>query len=184
MVKYVNGSKMTKKSLFLILLTFTLAWCVSLSSLKGQGKGEPTPAVLMGNRFLTLNTIIRVNQVEVSRDRNEGLAERSEHTPERVIASREAVSSEFPGARITWAFSWMALHNETENYKKICELEVGYHLKYGDDITFIPGAYFANAYNTGEQVNKNLQDKPNAINKISPNGLALIEKYYPYLLVD
>lgn len=152
MVEYINGYKMTKKSLFLILLTFTSVWCGSLSSLKGQSKGEPTPAVLMGNRFLTLNTIIRVNQIEVSRDRNEGLDERSEHTPERIIAFREAVSSEFPGAMITWAFSWLALHDETENYKKIRELVVGYHLKYGDDITFIPGAYFANAYNTREQV--------------------------------
>lgn len=28
------------------------------------------------------------------------------------------------------------------------------------------------------------QDKPKAIDKISPEGLALIKKYYPYLLVD
>lgn len=170
MVEYINGYKMTKKSLFLILLTFTSVWCGSLSSLKGQSKGEPTPAVLMGNRFLTLNTIIRVNQIEVSRDRNEGLDERSEHTPERIIAFREAVSSEFPGARITWAFSWLALHDEAENYKKIRELVVGYCLKYGDDITFIPGAYFANAYNTREQVNKDLHDGLAKVSEIVGNG--------------
>ncbi|GAB6122067.1 hypothetical protein JCM30204_32160 [Dysgonomonas termitidis] len=124
----------------------------------------------MGNRFLTLNTIIRVNQIEVSRDRNEGMDERSEHTPERVIAFREAVSSEFPGARITWAFSWLALHDQTENYKKIRELVVGYHHKYGDDITFIPGAYFANAYNTREQVNKDLHDGLAKVSEIVGNG--------------
>ncbi|MDR1716816.1 MAG: DUF3863 domain-containing protein [Prevotella sp.] len=160
---------MIKKNL-LILLTFTFVWCGSLSSLKGQGRGEPAPAGLMGNRFLTLNTIIRVNQIEVSRDRNEGMDERSEHTPERVIAFREAVSSEFPGARITWAFSWLALHDQTENYKKIRELVVGYHHKYGDDITFIPGAYFANAYNTREQVNKDLHDGLAKVSEIVGNG--------------
>ncbi len=142
---------------FLILTVITL-WCGSLLPLNAQGGREPAPAGLMGNRFLTLNTVIRVNQIEVSRDRNVGHDERAEHTPERVIAFREAVSSEFPGARITWAFSWLALHDTSENYAKIRELVVGYHHQYGDDITFIPGAYFANAYNTREQVNRDLHE--------------------------
>ena len=38
-----------------------------------------------GNRYLTLNTVIRVNQIEVSRDRNVGVDERDVHTPERVV---------------------------------------------------------------------------------------------------
>ena len=71
---------------------------------------------------------------------------------------RDAIDSGFPGAKITWAFSWLALHDTTENYSKIRELVVGYHFRYGDEITFIPGAYFANAYNTREQVNKDLHD--------------------------
>ncbi len=124
----------------------------------------------MGNRFLTFNTIIRVNQIEVSRDRNEGMDERGAHTPERVIAFREAISSEYPEARITWAFSWLALHDQTDNYKKIRELVVGYHHKYGDDITFIPGAYFANAYNSREQVNKDLHDGLAKVSEIVGNG--------------
>ena len=125
---------------------------------------------LMGNRFLTLNTIIRVNQIEVTRDRNVGMDERSMHTPERVIAFREAVSSEFPGAKITWAFSWLALHDTSDNYKKIRELVVGYHHQYGDDITFIPGAYFANAYNTREQVNKDLHEGLAKVSEMVGNG--------------
>ena len=40
---------------------------------------------LMGNRFLTFNAVIRVNQIEVSRDKNVGEDERSLHTPARVI---------------------------------------------------------------------------------------------------
>lgn len=113
---------------------------------------------LMGQRFLTFNTIIRVNQIEVSRDRNVGVDERDVHTPEKVIKFREAIESGFPGAQITWAFSWLALHDTSSNYKQIRELVVGYHHKYGDEITFIPGAYFANAYNPIGQVNKDLHE--------------------------
>ena len=37
-------------------------------------------------------------------------------------------------------------------------LVVSYHKKFGDEISFIPGAYFANMYNTREQVNRDLRD--------------------------
>ena len=131
---------------------------------------QEKPTQLMGNRFLTINTIIRVNQIEVSRDRNEGRDERAMHTPEKVMAFREAVASELPEASITWAFSWLALHDQAENYKKIRELVVSYHHKYGDDITFIPGAYFANAYNTREQVNKDLHDGLAKVSEIVGGG--------------
>ncbi len=113
---------------------------------------------LNGNRFLTFNTVIRVNQIEVSRNKNLGADERNIHTPARVIAFRDAIEKGFPGARITWSFSWLALHDTTANYSKIREIVAGYHYKYGDEITFIPGAYFANAYNSIEQVNKDLHE--------------------------
>ena len=103
--------------------------------------GEQEPLSLKGNRFLTFNTIIRVNQIEVTRDHNAGEDERSRHTPEQVISFRNAIEKGFPGSRITWAFSWLALHDTTENYRKIRELVVGYHKQYGDEVTFIPGAY-------------------------------------------
>ena len=61
----------------------------------------------MGHRFLTLNTVIRVNQIEVSRDRNAGWGESQDHTPEAVVAFRNAVEKGFPEARITWA-SWLS----------------------------------------------------------------------------
>ena len=76
----------------------------------------------------------------------------------------------FPGARITWAFSWLALHDTTADYNEIRELVVGYHYKYGDEITFIPGAYFANAYNTTEQVNKDLHEGLAKVSEITGNG--------------
>ncbi|MDO6431132.1 DUF3863 domain-containing protein [Flavitalea sp. BT771] len=118
--------------------------------------GEGLP--LMGNRFLTLNTVIRVNQIEVSRDRNVGEDERNNHTPQRVINFRKAIAKGLPGAKITWALSWLALHDTSANYTQIRKIVAGYHYQYGDEVTFIPGAYFANAYNSTEQVNKDLHE--------------------------
>lgn len=128
------------------------------------------PISLMGHRFLTFNTVIRVNQIEVSRNKNVGSDERKVHTPSKVIAFREGIETGFPGAKITWSFSWLALHDTTANYTKIRELIVGYHYKYGDEITFIPGAYFANAYNTTEQVNKDLHEGLAKVSEIVGNG--------------
>lgn len=130
----------------------------TLSGAYGQTGDAKKPLQLMGNRFLTFNAVIRVNQIEVARDKNVGEDERALHTPDRVKAFRNAVEEGFPGAKMTWALSWLALQDTTANYREIRKLVVSYHYKYGDDVTFIPGAYFANAYNTTEQVNKDLHD--------------------------
>ena len=135
-----------------------------------QSSASQVPDELMGHRFLTLNTVIRLNQIEVARDRNEGFDERHLHTPERVADFRKAVEEGFPGGRVTWSFSWLALHDTSENYRKIRELVVSYHHKYGDDITFIPGAYFANAYNTTEQVNRDLHDGLKIVSEMVGGG--------------
>ncbi|MDR0844128.1 MAG: DUF3863 domain-containing protein [Tannerella sp.] len=147
-----------------------IVFVLAVFSAEGQTKQQQVPAELMGHRYLTFNTVIRVNQIEVARDKNEGVDERNEHTPERVIAFRKAVEAGFPGARITWSFSWLALHDTTANYRKIRELVAGYHHLYGDDVTFIPGAYFANAYNTTEQVNKDLHEGLAKVSEMVGNG--------------
>ncbi len=131
---------------------------------------QNTADKLMGQRFLTFNAIIRVNQIEVARDKNVGHDERSLHTPERVKAYREAIEAGFPGARITWALSWLALHDTTASYRQIRQLVVDYHNRLGDDVTFIPGAYFANAYNSTEQVNRDLHDGLARVSEIVGNG--------------
>ena len=132
---------------------------------KGQKRTE-----LIGNRFLTFNAVIRVNQIEVSRNKNAGEDERSLHTPLRVIKFRDAIAKGFPGAKITWALSWLALHDTTSDYTQIRDLVVGYNKKYGDEITFIPGAYFANAYNSTEQVNNDLHDGLAKVSSIAGNN--------------
>lgn len=131
---------------------------------------QNTADKLMGQRFLTFNAIIRVNQIEVARDKNVGHDERGLHTPERVKAYREAIETGFPGAKITWALSWLALHDTTANYRQIRQLVVDCHNRLGDDVTFIPGAYFANAYNSTEQVNRDLHEGLARVSEIVGNG--------------
>lgn len=153
----------------LFVLSLNLFTLLGLSFDPGNINPE-NQVPLMGNRFLTFNAVIRVNQIEVSRDKNEGEDERNLHTPLRVKKYRDAIESGFPGAKITWAFSWLALHDTTKDYVKIRELLVSYHFKYGDDITFIPGAYFANAYNSTEQVNQDLHEGLAKVSEIVGNG--------------
>lgn len=113
---------------------------------------------LMRGRFFTLNTVVRVNQIEVSRGQNKGVDEVGCHTIEAVTAFREAVFAGWPEAKITWAFSWRALHSEEGRYHAIRDYAKACHKQYGDDVTFIPGAYFANAYNSREQINLDLHE--------------------------
>ena len=156
--------KIVNTAILIILLDLGL----TLTTAGTVPPGETTP--LMGNRFLTFNAVIRVNQIEVSREKHIGEDERSLHTPARVISYREAIEKGFPGARITWAFSWLALNDTSADYRKIRDLVVAYHVKYGDDITFLQGAYYGNAYNTREQINKDLHDGLSLISAIVGNG--------------
>ncbi|MDR1745744.1 MAG: hypothetical protein LBR49_00510, partial [Tannerella sp.] len=57
---------------------------IALFVTNAQSNLQQAPSELMGHRFLTLNTVIRVNQIEVARDRNEGWDESAIHTPEAV----------------------------------------------------------------------------------------------------
>jgi len=160
--------RINRRYCLILLGIFLLSIFTSAEVVKGFEK--PKPLKLNGNRFLTFNAVIRVNQIEVARDRNVGHDERALHTPLRVIKFREAIEKGFPGARITWAFSWLALHDTTSDYRKIRDIVVGYHQTYGDEITFIPGAYFANAYNSIEQVNKDLHDGLAVVSDMVGNG--------------
>ncbi|HSH19947.1 MAG TPA: DUF3863 domain-containing protein [Draconibacterium sp.] len=125
---------------------------------------------LMGNRFFTLSTVVRVNQIEVTRDLSVGADESSVHTPAEARVFRETVEEAWPGARITWAFSWLALKDKRPDYEELKKLVVSYHKKYGDEITFIPGAYFANMYNTREQVNSDLHEGLQMVSEMVGDG--------------
>jgi len=113
---------------------------------------------LFGRRFLTLNTMIRARQVESSRQEGHGPEEYDQHTPENVQAFRQAVADGWPGACMTWAWSWRALFDERPHFRRLRELMPQYHQDYGDDVTFVPGSYFPNRYNTRTQVNLDLHE--------------------------
>ncbi len=74
---------------------------------------------LAGQRILTFNSVVRVNQIEVTRERDEGQDEADIHTPEAVRALRDAFRAGWPGATMTWAVSWRALHDERPQYRAI-----------------------------------------------------------------
>jgi hypothetical protein len=154
---------------FFLLFCCSVITCIShadsLTPPSPVGQGE-----LMGQRFLTLNTIVRVRQIEVTRDTAHGPDESSVHTSAEARVFREAIEKAWPGARITWAFSWLALHDTRESYRELRELVVSYQKKFGDEITFIPGAYFSNMYNSREQVNQDLHDGLKRVSEIVGNG--------------
>ena len=125
---------------------------------------------LLGNRFFTFATIIRVNQIETSRNESHGVDESGVHTPKEARIFREAVEKAWPGARMTWAFSWLALKDQRQNYKDLRELVVSYHKKYGDEITFIPGAYFSPMYNSREQTNRDLHEGLQMVSEMVGDG--------------
>jgi hypothetical protein len=109
------------------------------------------PATLLHGRFLTHISVVRVNQVEVTPTRNIGDDEASLNTPAHIRARREAFARGCPQGRMTWAISWLALNDMRQEYKEARSLLASYHDRYGDEITFIPGGYFAPMYNKREQ---------------------------------
>ena len=134
------------------------------------GRANDPGLKLMGNRFLTFSTIVRVNQIETSREEVDGADESSVHGPEEARVFRDAVEKGWPGARITWGFSWLALKDQRPNYLELKKLVVSYHEKYGDEITFVPGGYFANMYNSREQVNRDLHDGLQMVSEMVGGG--------------
>ena len=136
----------------------------------GADSDKPSLPKLKGSRFFTFNTVVRVNQIEVSRDRNAGEDEGTLHTLASVRKMRDCFEQGFPGGRMTWAFSWLALQDQRPNYQAIRKQVVEYHHTYGDEITFIPGGYFAPMYNRREQVNRDLHDALKLVSEMVGNG--------------
>jgi hypothetical protein len=129
-----------------------------------------TAAGFLGHRYLTFNSVIRVNQIEVTRDRTEGVDEASAHTPRNVRALRDAFERGWPGGRMTWAFSWRALSDPRPDYVAIRDMVAGFRARHGDDVTFIPGGFFANAYGPREQVNRDLHEALERVSEIVGGG--------------
>ena len=104
-------------------------------------------------RYFCFCIVVRVNQIEVAPGVNIGHDERRENTVENLIAYREAIRAADPDARITIAFSHEALTDPSENFAALRKKAKEYHLLYGDDITYMLGAYFSGAYSRRREIN-------------------------------
>jgi hypothetical protein len=134
------------------------------------------PSIMRG-RFLTHVSVVRVNQIEVTTDRSIGEDESMDNRPDRIRSRRQAFASGCPGGKMTWAISWLALHDNRKEYQEARRLLASYHDRYGDEITFIPGGYFAPMYNTREQMRQTIHTALGQISGMVGSG------YRPQCLV-
>jgi len=135
----------------------------SAASLALVGLGSSSPTFAAGvapfrGRFLTHVSVVRVNQIEVSPDHSIGDDEVPDNHPDRIRSRREAFARGCPEGKMTWAISWLALNDTRKQYQDARRLLASYHDRYGDEITFIPGGYFAPMFNTRE-VNRQTNHK-------------------------
>jgi len=141
-------------------------------ALRGGGEGLAGGAAHspMQGRFLTHVSVVRVNQIEVSPNRSIGEDEAPANSPEHIRSRREAFARGCPEGRMTWAISWLALNDSRKEYIEARRLLASYHDRYGDEITFIPGGYFAPMYNTREQIRTTIHKALQRITRIVGNG--------------
>jgi len=102
-------------------------------------------------RFLTHVSVVRVNQIEVTPTKSIGEDESGDNSPARIRGRQEAFRRGAPNGKMTWAISWLALIDQRKEYQEARRLLATYHDKYGDEVTFIPGGYFAPMYASREQ---------------------------------
>ena len=128
-------------------------------------------------RFVTHVSVVRVNQIEVTPTRSIGQDEAADNRPELIRSRREAFARGCPDGKMTWAISWLALKDTRQEYQDARRLLVSYHEKYGDEITFIPGGYFAPMYDTREHNRATIHKALQMITGMVGNG------YRPQCLV-
>ncbi|HCD99737.1 MAG TPA: DUF3863 domain-containing protein [Armatimonadetes bacterium] len=136
---------------------FTLGLGSKLPGPGPQAKPKPVGGVT-GGRFLTINLLVRVNQIEAGRGKNLGEDESRWHTLDNVRKLREAIARAVPGAKVGWGFSPLALTDPRDNYRAIREYALECHAEKGDEPTLTIGGFFANMHNTREEVDRDIAD--------------------------
>ena len=129
-----------------------------------------TAASPLRGRFLTHVSVVRVNQIEVTPTHSIGEDEAADNTPAHIRSRREAFERGCPGGRMSWAISWLALNDNRQQYKDARRLLASYHDRYGDEITFIPGGYFAPMYDTREHNQQTIHKALRMITNMVGNG--------------
>lgn len=110
----------------------------------------------MRGRYLTHVSVVRVNQIEVTPTRNIGEDEAPLNSPAHIRSRSDAFRRGCPDGKMTWAISWLALHDSRKEYQQARRLLVEFHDRYGDEITFIPGGYFAPMYDTRDHIRQTI----------------------------
>jgi hypothetical protein len=147
----------------------------SAASLTFAPAGNSALAYGAGNsglqgRFVTHISLVRVNQIEVTPDRAIGEDEAADNRPGHIRSRRDAFARGCPDGRMTWAISWLALNDTRQEYKDARRLLASYHEQYGDEITFIPGGYFAPMYDTREHIRVTIHKALHLISEMVGNG--------------
>ncbi len=124
----------------------------------GNAAGLAVSSPGLRGRFVTHVSVVRVNQIEVTPERSIGEDEASDNRPERIRSRQEAFRRGCPDGKMTWAISWLALKDSRKEYQEARKLLAEYHDKYGDEVTFIPGGYFAPMFDTREHNRKTIHE--------------------------
>jgi hypothetical protein len=124
----------------------------------------------LSGRYVTHVSVVRVNQIEVTPTKSIGLDEVADNSPDKIRSRREAFGRGAPGGRMTWAISWLALTDQRAEYKEARRLLASFHDKYFDEITFIPGGYFAPMFDTRENNRKTIHDALGMVSQMVGGG--------------
>ena len=136
------------------------------NSALAYGAGESS----LQGRFVTHVSIVRVNQIEVTPNHSIGEDEAADNSPDHIRSRREAFARGCPEGKMTWAISWLALNDNRQEYKDARRLLASYHEQYGDEVTFIPGGYFAPMYDTREHIRGTIHKALQLISEMVGNG--------------
>jgi hypothetical protein len=162
------GSLWTRRK-FLTRAAGTAGALTLASQPKPAWAWNPVPSPLQG-RFVTHISVVRVNQIEVTPTRSIGQDESPANSPQHIRSRREAFARGCPDGRMTWAISWLALNDTRQEYKEARRLLASYHDRYGDEITFIPGGYFAPMYNTRDQIRVTIHQALGLVSQLVGGG--------------
>jgi hypothetical protein len=110
----------------------------------------------MRGRYLTHVSVVRVNQIEVTSTRSIGEDEFALNSPARIRSRSDAFRRGCPDGKMTWAVSWLALHDSRSEFQEARRLLAEFHDRFGDEITFIPGGYYAPMYDTREHIRQTI----------------------------
>ncbi len=150
---------------------------VALAPLSKNALAGGTVRPALQGRFLTHVSVVRVNQIEVTPSRSIGEDEAADNSPDQIRSRREAFLRGSPHGKMTWAISWLALNDTRKEYKDARRLLASYHERYGDEITFIPGGYFAPMFDTRENIRATIHKSLQLISEMVGN------RYRPECLV-